>query len=540
MIRARGRLAAWLALAACGGSHEAPAPAPAAADPRVRELLDACASVSRYEKDTSWITPILVDKLVSGEPLPIRRAQEELALLGDEAMEALQRLVARHYADAQAAAVLENAMGAAGRCASPLARSVLLAGFEHPQEVVRSAALAGLLAGHVLPEDYELLLAHLEGPEPATMRAEIVRGLFAADGARAAQLALGWIAAGERRGEWIAAAPLLLGLDAPPARERCPGEAELAALLPDVRAAVAACCARAGDAGAADVLRAALADPDPALRVLALRAAAAIGWQDEVAALARDRSPLVRAATVAALGAGEVGERGRAVLHAALDDEASEVRTAALERLAERDDPAALDRALAEIEASPERGLLALRATRAALERSASLAARALAALAARDRREAHRPLGERLTTFKSVGLVPGAPSARWLRALALEHAEETIQGLAAHRWLTIQAGNTGVDGRAWLAAELAGERDRARRIDLIDAVGSVPDGLGRETLLEVLRADEVGEEALFAAGRLVHLGPAGLVATRVKRAALTVADGDARRGLYCLLWRWY
>ena len=98
----------------------------------------------------------------------------------------------------------------------------------------------------------------------------------------------------------------------------------------------------------------------------------------------------------------------------------------------------------------------------------------------------------------------------------------------------------TGPAGRAFLAGALAQERDPLRRIDLLDAVGSVGDELGRRVLLEALAVGDPGPEALFAASRLVHLGPAELVATRIKRAAQDTRDGDVRTALWCLLWRWY
>lgn len=537
-----------LAAAACSPEPAAPVAndGTAAVDPRVQGLLEACQSVARYEKDTSWIVPLLVQKL-EGEPAPARMAQDQLALLGPEAMEECLRFVRAHYADAFDAPSLENAMAAAGKSPEREARAILLLGLEHPQEVVRAAALDGLLAGHVEPADLDLLALRLELPEPPAIRRTAARGMFRADPRGARERWIEWLRAGRYPELWAAVAPLFVegpALDP----ERGAELLALAAEAPaDVARALTVAAFAAGAPGADAALAPLLAAEDPDARLRTVQLVGACGRDAVLASLRDDPDPHVRLAVLGALGAGDeppadpelVAERS-AWLEAALDDPLPSVRALALERLCAWGVASATDRALAQLRQEDELAIAALRALRPRMLLEPELAARALALLAERDQAERHRPLSERIATLKAIGLVPGEDSARLLLEIAGRHAGERLQGLRVHAWVAIQAGNTGLPGRRWLAAALAREQDPLRRIDLLDAVASVPDELARSVLFEALSVPAPGHEALYAASRLVRLGPAAQAASRIKRAALDTPDGDVRQALWCLLWRWY
>lgn len=526
------------------GVERADANAPV--DPRVQSLLAACPSVTRYEKDTSWIVPILVEKL-AGEPAPARMAQDQLALLGPEAMEECLRFVRAHYADAFDAPLLESAMAAAGKSPEREARTILLLGLEHPQEVVRTAALEGLLAGHTEPADLDELALRLELPEPPTFRRSAARGMFRADFEGARERWIGWLGEGRYPELWKDVAPLLV--EGPPlVREQ--GERLLALAAdapPAVARALTVAAFAAGAPGAERALTKLLETEDPDARLRTVQLVATAGQDDLLVPLRDDEDAHVRVAVLGALGSGDeppADEERRAQriawLEAALDDPLPSVRFLALERLCAWRVASATDRALAQVREEGELAIAALRALRPRLLLEPELAARTLALVAERERAERHLPLSERIPSLKAIGLVPGEGAAQLLLAIARRHAGETLQGLRVHEWIAIQAGNTGVPGRRWLAAELAREEDPLRRVDLLDAVASVPDELARETLLEALSVPAPGHEALYAASRLVRLGPAGLAASRIKRAALDTPDGEVRQALWCLLWRWY
>jgi hypothetical protein len=107
-----------------------------------------------------------------------------------------------------------------------------------------------------------------------------------------------------------------------------------------------------------------------------------------------------------------------------------------------------------------------------------------------------------------------------------------------------IQASNTGVAGRTYLARELDGETDPLRRIDLVDAVASHRDDTARAFLLEFVHGGARSPlERLFAASALIRVGPSWEVAPLLKRVAyamLSPEEGRARMALQCLLWQWY
>jgi hypothetical protein len=130
------------------------------------------------------------------------------------------------------------------------------------------------------------------------------------------------------------------------------------------------------------------------------------------------------------------------------------------------------------------------------------------------------------------------------LHRVGVEAGEEHLESLRAHDWLMIQAANTDVAGRRFLADALPLETDPLRRLDLIDAVGSARDELARTVLLELVeQGSRSPYERLFAASCVIKVGPSWEVAPRLKRVAFSMqgpGESDARVGLQCLLWQWY
>jgi hypothetical protein len=59
--------------------------------------------------------------------------------------------------------------------------------------------------------------------------------------------------------------------------------------------------------------------------------------------------------------------------------------------------------------------------------------------------------------------------------------------------------------------------------------------------VLELIERDQLAPyELLYAAERLVRIGPAAVVAPALKRATLRTDQDDVRRALQCLLWSSY
>ena len=516
----------------------------AASDPRVRELLDACANPPRYEKDTAWVVPLLVEKLVNGEGIPMRRAQEELREGGDDAAKEVLRFVERHFADGFRSSLLENAMGAAAGSESRHAREAILLAWEHPHEAVRRAALLALLRGRVRPDDYDELRLRLDVPETFSIRHQLLLGMFAGNPGRAAREVLGWLEEGQNAELWQTAGPLMPSVEDPEtlARLATLGQRLLDGTADQLRCQLAAATAGAGSPEARAWIEEQVQGTNGQVQLWLVDPLGAAGLLDPLAELAESEDELVRRKALSVwLGLEErdeerLGER----LQRALDDASLQVRSLALEALIERGDEGAIDRALALLHQEDEVLVGAMRALRTRLQSDPELAARTLEVLLERNHREEHRPLEERLATFKGIGLVPSRDAAAFLRDLGLRHEGVLLQGLRAHEWAMIQAGNTGAPGRSYLLEVLDAEQDAARRLDLIVAIAGERDELARSALAELAMLDERPFESLFLASRLVLLGPASRMASKLKRLSVTLDDGEARRAVRCLLWRWY
>jgi hypothetical protein len=512
-------------------------------DRRIAELLEPCVQGGFYDRELSDPVPFLIEKLERGRPEPQKRAKEELGILGERAIEALARFFESNYSDIMRSPFLENAVDAAAFNRTDGAHELLLRALQHPQESVRSKALDGLRA-HARPADFDLLAERLRGYETAEMRRALGEALFAVDAARAEDLFLEWMERGEARDLWLQAGVHLPDSRREEVARRCER------LLPNDDALLSiqlvASAARLGPGPALEALRADLVHADPQRRLAVVTAATRAGLADELErCLLEDESESVRAVAAGGIAAaGELTPVRRTWLRAALNDPSPVVRGEALKLLCERGDEEALARALEQLagEAGPLQA--ALQALRGPMTRDAELARTAYERMLDRHARELHRPLQQRTATFKAVGLVPLLEAAAFLRRAGLEAVGERIESLRAHEWLMIQAANTGLPGRSFLREELAGETDPERRIDLIDAIGSVRDDLARETLLELVeRPGAEPYEVLFAAGCAAKVGPSWEIAPRLKRVSYGLTgpeQAEARGALQCLLWLWY
>jgi HEAT repeat protein len=255
--------------------------------------------------------------------------------------------------------------------------------------------------------------------------------------------------------------------------------------------------------------------------------------------------PMDRSMEFLRLPPGPARERTLASLRARLDDPSQPVREEAWSVLLRCGDPEAFDRALLALGESERSLQLLVQPLRDCLRREAeaggsALIERALARLEELlAEREAEPLAGRRLRLLQTLALVPDARSAERLLGLA-RSSDTTIEGLRAHEWLLIQASNSGPAGRTRLHAALFEESDPIRRLDLIWVLGSVPDEASRVRLLELLDDERFSQaERLYAAQQLCQMGPTERVASAIKRLAPRF-DNQARRGLQCLLWRWY
>ncbi len=535
---------AWL-----GCTRAAPDARPTQGDPsgllrmdrRLIPLLQECEQTSFYDRDLSDLVPVLLEKVERARPDALKRAKEELGLLGGEAFPAMGNRFHAYYTDPMRSAYLENVVDALTFNTSDASHELLIEALRHPQETVRSKALDGL-ERLARPEDFDFLVERL-AIETRELRRHTVPALFRADRGRAEDLLLDAMARGVERDLWMSAAPQLTKTEREVTARRC---AELFPGLDLVIAAyLAAAAARFELPGGIEHLRAELRADGLQRRLNAVEALRQAGLVDELApALLEDEAVQVRAIAAAAFRSVELDGPRRAWLRTALNDPNPQVQGEALAALCEHADEEGVARALAQLDGQAGPLQSALSALRTPLQRDPALVRVAFERLLQRNALEEHRPIQQRTATFKAIGQIPRREAAEFLHRLGVAAGEEKLESLRAHDWLMIQAANTGLEGRTFLVEALRNEADPGRRIDLIDAIGSTRDDLARATLLEWVEFGARSPlERLFAASALIRIGPSWDVAPRLKRVAfgmLSREEGEARAALQCLLWRWY
>lgn len=538
------RLAATLVAAGCsGGGGADPGRAAAAGpadwreDPRLVALLAPCAPLGHFDGDTSDLTAVLVEKLSTGELSVTRHVREELARGGEEVIEELERAVRRSYTSGGDIPRLRNAVGVLGMLDDARARPILARCLEHPHEDVRAKAARGLVK-HATAADYDALASLLAISGPG-VRATLTQAMQTADPERLLRDFVRWVAAEQNQDLWPHVARILAGTAGPQAIE---GISSLAADVQrvEVRPFLVAALARAGAAGALDDLRELLRSEEPQRRTWALEACELAGSPLEAVPILRDDPSDVLRAMAAGLldGAADVAA-ARAALRAGLDDPADDVRRACLTVLLRHGDPAAADLALAMLTRGRREMQIALLALREGWDANPDLAARAFDVLARLQSECAAQPLDERQSIVQALGTLPLRAGAEFLLELARAEGG-AIHKMSAHRWIVRQAGNT-APGRAVLSEAWWSEEDSHRRLDLLEGAVFGDDDPTRDFLIAVVQAERTSPwELLFAADRLARLGPAHTVAPLLKRVALRVEQGDVRRAMNCLLWRWY
>jgi hypothetical protein len=535
-------LALGVVLVRCGGEEPAQAaPVDARlADVRMAELLEPCLQGGFYDRAVSDVMPILVEKLKTAGGEPLKRAKEELGAAGEEGGIALARVFDQYFADAMNGAYVENALDAASLNPGDAAHALLLRALSHPRESVRQRAMTGLVSGRARAVDYDVFRQRLADADTPTLRGLYARALFVAERERAALDVLRWMRERQQEDVWLDVVRELAQARSTQAGALARGV--YAALDPLLGVWVAVPAAVGGDQAALTFLRAEREHEDPRRRLSAVEGLSLGGLVDEVLGALEDPDSQVRAlALTGAVRTGKLDAPRIDRLAGLLADGSPSVRALALKELCGLGDATALEQALRGLAGGQdffEESILALIDP---LKKDAALARRAFEVLTERYRSEEHRPIAQRSGTLKALGIVPLRESAEFLRQVALAAEGQTIEGLRAHEWILIQVVNTGQAGRTFLVEELTRETDLLRRLDLEAAIGSTREEDARDALLAFAeQGTQDPYEILYAASRLVKIGPARVVAPRLKRLATRIEDGKVRSAFHCLLWRWY
>jgi hypothetical protein len=512
-------------------------------DPRIAELPRDCRQIDPYLRDTADTLAILEEKLEFGDAEVLARACEELGALGEAAVPRLARRLAAQINDPESVLLIQNTIRALGLNASDGASDALVRALAHPVSAIRTQVLAILAERQLAPRHFEALLdaAFFESGGAQT---NAIVALWSADEPRAALQLLDWLAEGRTFVDAGQVGALIAACDEPAFLARLAATSVPAELAPYRDAALQ----RAGDADAAAATTHRLVHADLLERAATVEAALAAGLYDvlEWVVASQEAHELRSMAVLGLAGAlaspdAELGARARARLVAALDDPVSQVRDAALRVLVDVREPVAIDRALAGLGGGRRELEAVLPPLHGAMLADAALARRGrervLAELARNEGAEPARVVH----LVQALALCPGAESAD----LVLEQADAApegalLEGIRAHRFLAIQAANTGPEGRARLVERLEQEEDALERLDLLWAIASQRDELTRATLAALLERDDVDPwERAYAAHLLCRTGPAAFAAPIVKAAARRL-EGAPRRVVECLLWRWY
>lgn len=510
-------------------------------DDRLVGLMLPCPGLGHFDRDTSDMLPVLVEKLESAPSQTVlRNVREELAAAGPPAIEELARLVRRLYTEPHGSHAVKNALGVLQMSpdgGSPEGLAVLEACLGHPQEAVRTAAVRAV-AEHPAPPLYEQLRS-LVPITPAQTYLSLWTALHACDPARFEEDLAAWIEAGTYRGQWALGARLVAsGATA----ETCDRLAVAATTVTDAepRALLLAALTRGG--GSLDPLLALLGSEDPQQRMIALAALAYTDAVEPVIEVLRDDDlPTLRRVAAEQL-AGRARERAvRSALYEGISDTDDPTRFACIKALLAVGDEATADYALSMFDGSRAELEAVLRALSGHWEANPTLPERARDLLVQRFDDLAGEPLERKRPLIQALGSVPGAESAHLLLGMAERLEGETIHGVSGYRWIAMQASNAGPEARSVLMQAWREEPDPLRRMDLLWPASSAHDDTTRAFLEEVLLAERsLPHERLYVAERLASEGPASEVAPLLKRAARRLTDATFRPAFECLLWRWY
>ena len=515
-------------------------------DDRLAHLVGGCSKSEPFLADTSDPIPALVSKLASGNVDPLRNAREELAAIGEPAMPALERLFHESYGEQFPAQRVQNVVEVVGWMKpTDRAHDLLALAVRHPQETIRkSAARALVKLGR--PSDYDGLMELLP-LSSSDSQGDLLLALIACDRPRLEREFVAKLTDPVSQPFVDFLAPHLCTTHDPEVlagmRAALPQVAGRARLY--VQAAVAA----QPDESVLSELRTMLfTKGNPIHRQLVAQAMVKVGLAHEMMPLLSQTDPDValRKATVDALSSAPFGVETRDTLRAALTDPSPEVRDVALATLTANGDAPAIDVALQMLLGSRAELESGLRALRDVLAKDAALSERVLDTLIAIQRGEAGSGMADERTVIRAIGQVPSERAAKYVLELFdarpdVEANRAPIQGLAPHRWYVQAAGNTGAAGAPYLRRRWLAETDPARRMDLVSAICFFKNDDVRAFLLEAIEDPRLTPpERLHVADRCARFGPMATMAPVLKRAALRMDDPILRPAFNCLLWDFY
>ncbi len=508
-------------------------PGDVSTDPRLAFLLAKQPRDEHYGVDTSNALALLETMLRSGQRDALARARAELGAAGPAGLSMAERMIQEAWADGSKSSLLRNALDVVAYSREPRAGDVAAMATKHPVPELALSALRALKV-HAAARHFDAV-RDMFSRMPYDLRPEVVLSLPAFDPLRATEQIASWIKGGTLAQPSLDLLRLLAG-----GRDAASGllcAESYPNSTPPEQCYYAARAARDGDKQAQELLRGMLIDRDSVLRQQAAMAANAAGLCEfvELALREADASGQAEVSTLEGDCRATAREWLRQKSASADEKEAS----AALEVLVrEFKDEDAIDRVIASLRSSRPGALQQAQLILIEpMRRDVRIAERVLQILLEQDRALAGNPFWDRAPLLAAIASVPLEAAANYLAGMW--NAPGAAQdGISVRHWMDMRIGNTGVPGQRLLWEALEKEKDPLRRIDLLEAFASQGGELARSRLLEFVLSDAAGPyEVLYAADRLVRLGPTERVAPVLKRATLRVTQPDVRVALQGLLW---
>ena len=530
-------IAACLSVAACGEVTQEEG-YDWRSDARLRVALASQRSPGHFDADTSDMLPVMVEKLAKGGRDVQNHYRGELAKAGPRSVRLLDDFIHRYSGSRTGALMIGNALGVLGLSDQPTAVGVVRKVLGHPTESVRSAAIRAMLK-QAEPADYEDLRSMLPtvGGE---LRRVLVQAMGTADAERLAGDLSAWL---RESGEPALSVLAARAVAAAGAGGSLSGELlELESSRdPNIRPFLSASIAAHGDLSARAELVSELADEDLLVRTRALEASAMSGLEGLLIEVVNgDPSESLRVLAAEAVSRLLPDSSARSALRQGCRDDEALVRQACLRGLLLAGDPEGVEIFVNSLRS--ELGDLGpnFRAVRGAWALNEGLADRAATALVSELEAMKLRPMEEREPWLQALGQVPSTLGAAWLIKLA-EGSGGELHNMPARQWIAMQLSNGGPIGRAALSQAFEEEELLRDRMDYLWAASLSAEQDTREFLMQVVIDDaSYDHERLFAAERLVKLGPTSVVAPLLKRACLRIEDEQVRPAFQALLWTWY
>jgi hypothetical protein len=512
-------------------------------DQRLRGLLGSCAQKGHFNRDTSDMLPVLVEKLQASQQSVLRHVREELALLGEPALKELARVVRRGYSDRHKSHGIVNALGVfrmsddgGGPTALDLYRECL----GHPQETIRMAAIKALTdhAGTGLYDEIQAQLGLSRGP----VRMTILEALLLADRERTIELAFEFLETGTNSDLHDSCARIISSAATPEIARRV-----VPLLMEESRGPILAFLSATLEKLPAE-------ESQPLALIEEMLKSDAVGVRADgfsaladttrldlmVQVLRDDPHPEMQGRALALLAdKPETPEILNAMVEAMNSDD-RKLQESALTILLGKGDERAADNVLELMGGFLGDLEIAIRAVKGSWDANPGLDERALTVLKARYFDRSGEELKRREAWIQAISQIPGPESTAFLLERANAEVGE-VKGHTAHSFFVLEASNTGPGGYDLLRDAWRAEEDTRKRFSLLWAATIGHEETTRDFLIEVLQADRsFPHERLWVAERLAQEGPASLVAPIIKRTNLRMKHPVFRPAMNCLLWRWY